>query len=636
MKPSRLVLIVVFGLATALDGLAQTQPKLDSLARQLQAAPADTNRVTALIDLGYERLGVGQNQIADSLAVAANALSRKLVFRRGEANSLTLRGRIAYQQADYPTALRHYEQALSLVTKYHLAVSSRQSALANVAMILQVSGQQERALAMAQASIQLFETYKLPKLKGSPYDIAGAVLHLRGNDSLALRYFRQGLDIKTKEENYTGMAISANRIGGLLADQGQYKQALLYLKQAEQNAEKGNNLPLVVDVLLTECGPYRQLKQYPAGFAAMQKAIVICRQVNSPHQLGAALGNLGQLYMDAKAYDKSETYLKQGLSVVEKVGSVEYQMYLHGALMELYEAKGDYRQAFASEKKYRQFQDSVVTAETKSQIDELNTRYETSKKETQIKLLQKEKQLQTETAERSSFRFNALVVGSLLLLGLGIAIAAWLLNRAKLRRLEDAQRLRKQIAHDLHDEIGSTLSSISLLSGMVNDMAAQNRPDTARRMVEKIHTDARQILNAMDEIVWTINPGNDALRPVALRLREYAQPLFDAQHIHLTLDVPTTDVPMSMDVRRNLYLIGKEAINNAAKYAQATEVTIRFSQVAGQLSVLIEDNGRGFDPAQPSDRTGQQSMQARAEAIGGRLSVESSPGQGTRVAVSVG
>ncbi len=614
---------------------AQSTPMADSLVRVLKTAPADTNRVTALTDLGYEWLKTGQYQRVDSLAKVANSLAKTLAFRRGEVESLNLRGRMAYQQSDYPAALRYYQQALTTVNQYKLSVSSQQSALANVAMILQVSGQQEQALTMAQASIRLFERYKLPRLKGSPYDIAGAVLHLRGNDSLALRYFKQGLAVKTKDGNFTGMAISASRIGGVLNDQQQYRPALIYLKQAEAYAQKAANIPVMIDVLMNQCGAYRQLKDYKAGFAAMQKAETICREVNLPHQLGAVLGNLGQLYTDTKAYGQAETYLKEALTIFETVGSVEYQMYLHAALVELYEAKGDYKRAFASEKLYRQFQDSLVTTQTKARIDELNTRYETGKKEAQIQLLQKEKQLQTETAERNAFRINALIIGIVLLLGLGVAVGAWLLNRAKLRRLEEAQTLRKQIAHDLHDEIGSTLSSISLLSGMLNNLLDQNRPDTARRMIEKIYADARQILDAMDEIVWTINPGNDALRPVALRLREYAQPLFDAQNIRLTLDVPAEDVPMSMDVRRNLYLIGKEAINNAAKYAQATEVTLRFGQEGGQLSVVIEDNGRGFEPDAPSVRTGQRSMRQRAEAIGGRLSVESMPGQGTRVAVTV-
>ncbi len=219
-----------------------------------------------------------------------------------------------------------------------------------------------------------------------------------------------------------------------------------------------------------------------------------------------------------------------------------------------------------------------------------------------------------------------LAVGALLLL-LGAAVSAWLLYRARLRRLQEAQQLRKQIAHDLHDEVGSTLSS------MVNTLIAQNRPESVERAIQKINTDARQILEAVDEIIWTINPGNDSLHRIALRLQEYALPLMESKSIRFSLvaDPVLETLPISMEVRRNLYLIGKEAINNLVKYSDATQASLRFEYRSGQLTVLIEDDGRGFVVDQLSNRTGQASMQQRAKAMGGTLAIRSVPGQGTQL-----
>ncbi|RYF66608.1 MAG: sensor protein uhpB, partial [Cytophagaceae bacterium] len=204
---------------------------------------------------------------------------------------------------------------------------------------------------------------------------------------------------------------------------------------------------------------------------------------------------------------------------------------------------------------------------------------------------------------------------------------------ARVRRLREAQEIRKRIAHDLHDEVGSTLSSISLLSGMVNELIAQKRPETVERAITKINTDARQILEVIDEIIWTINPGNDSLHRIILRLQEYAQPLMESKNIQFAVvaDPNLDHLPISMDVRQNLYLISKEAINNLVKYSEATQATMRFGYQKEQLKVVIEDNGRGFDVDLPSERTGQTSMKQRAKAMGGLLDIQSGSGKGTKL-----
>jgi two-component system, NarL family, sensor histidine kinase UhpB len=125
-----------------------------------------------------------------------------------------------------------------------------------------------------------------------------------------------------------------------------------------------------------------------------------------------------------------------------------------------------------------------------------------------------------------------------------------------------------------------------------------------------------------------------------LRLQEYAQPLMESQNIQFSFETdPTlTDLPISMEVRRNLFLITKEAINNLVKYSAATQATVRFGRQAGQLQVVIEDNGRGFDVKQASTRNGQTTMRQRAEAMSGSLVVESAPDTGTalRLLVPIG
>lgn len=274
---------------------------------------------------------------------------------------------------------------------------------------------------------------------------------------------------------------------------------------------------------------------------------------------------------------------------------------------------------------------STFSIQISAEGQQLVTYGKIEQKKAQIKLLRQQ------VPNREEDLTSSLLIGGVLLLVLSIVVTAWLRDRARLRRLEVAQALRKQIVRDLHDEVDSTLSSLFLLSGTVDQFIARNKPESVEQAIQKINTDARRILEAMNEIIWTLNPENDSLLRIAIRLQTYAQPLMESTNIRFSLIAdPTLDtLPISGEVRRNLYLIGKEAINNLVRYSEATWATMRFEHQKNQLKVVIEDNGKGFNPARFTQRTGQLSVQERAQAIGAILAVKSRPGQGTLLQLTV-
>ena len=218
-----------------------------------------------------------------------------------------------------------------------------------------------------------------------------------------------------------------------------------------------------------------------------------------------------------------------------------------------------------------------------------------------------------------------------------LVTGAWLSNRNKLKQLQLSQELRNKIAADLHDEIGSTLSSISLLSGITEENLRKNESVKAGQMIHRIQQDSRQVMESMDDIIWTVNPQNDSLSRIILRLKEFALPLAEAKEIVLDfqgfsmIDATT----LSMEVRRNIYLICKEALNNLLKYSQASEGTIRFQIESKTLLITIKDNGIGFDTKAFSSRNGLRNMQERAKELRGEFSVESGLGKGTSIILKV-
>lgn len=209
----------------------------------------------------------------------------------------------------------------------------------------------------------------------------------------------------------------------------------------------------------------------------------------------------------------------------------------------------------------------------------------------------------------------------------------------KLELLEQQHAIEKErsrIAQDMHDEVGARLTEIMLMSDRAQD--GKNDPDKAASSLSRISTTARAVVDGLDALVWTVNPKNDSLDNLANYLCEYAQGFLEASGIQCRFDVPgeLPHIPLSSEVRHNVLLVVKEALNNAAKHSRATEVSLGIQVDDEALRVSIEDNGRGFDQSVTSSRgNGLQNMDKRMRNIGGTLELSSEPGKGTRIRLQI-
>jgi len=194
-------------------------------------------------------------------------------------------------------------------------------------------------------------------------------------------------------------------------------------------------------------------------------------------------------------------------------------------------------------------------------------------------------------------------------------------------------RERSRIARDIHDDLGTRVTQL-VLQGEVAQSELESGSKTRARL-EQISEEARSALLAMDEILWAINPRRDTLQEFATFVCGHAQNFLKATPIQCGLDVEQgmSTVAFDLPYRRTLLLAVKEAINNAAKHSRATELLLQIRR-EGQdgLIVAVQDNGKGFDPANPKpDRNGLSNMFQRVSEIGGSCNVMSQPGKGCRV-----
>jgi signal transduction histidine kinase len=235
----------------------------------------------------------------------------------------------------------------------------------------------------------------------------------------------------------------------------------------------------------------------------------------------------------------------------------------------------------------------------------------------------------------------------LVLAGVATALLAWSLHHARLSRLVELERVRARIAADLHDDLSSSLSRISILSELGRRRIADPAALEAT-MLDQIGETARELMETIGDIVWAIDARRDDLESLLARIRRFAGDLLEARGVSVLFAAPAGAAAISLrpEAKRELYLVLKEAIHNAARHARASEVRIEVAAARGELVAEVCDDGVGFAAGGPSaiDAVGAPSgnhghglrnLRARAVKLGANLSVDSAPGAGTRVRLSL-
>ncbi|HEY1869904.1 MAG TPA: two-component regulator propeller domain-containing protein, partial [Chitinophagaceae bacterium] len=194
------------------------------------------------------------------------------------------------------------------------------------------------------------------------------------------------------------------------------------------------------------------------------------------------------------------------------------------------------------------------------------------------------------------------------------------------------ENFRTRISSDLHDDVGSTLTTIIMMSAMAEHSTSENSND-AKTWLMRIGNNAREMIDKMRDIVWIINPSKDALSEIIIHMRQYAAQLFEPLDIAFEFSVHENVYLLNPDFlnKRNIYLIFKEALNNAAKYAQCTKIFISLEAISAHFEMHITDNGKGFDLNSAAEGNGLRNMKQRAEQLGGKLVIETAPSKGTKI-----
>jgi signal transduction histidine kinase len=215
---------------------------------------------------------------------------------------------------------------------------------------------------------------------------------------------------------------------------------------------------------------------------------------------------------------------------------------------------------------------------------------------------------------------------------LGLAGVGWI-TRQRIVYRRTMRRMRDEILRDMHDDVGSGLGAVAILSQIGADEA--NLPDQTRSDLAEINQLAREMNDAIRDMAWLSRAEGDRLRPLADSCRDIARTLLPGLDVRIE---PTERAPerrLPLRVRRDMLLFAKETLHNIARHARAGTVRVRLDASDGVMRLSIEDDGIGFDPRTVAEGTGLRSMRHRADSMNGRLTVDSRPGDGARLTLEV-
>jgi two-component system sensor histidine kinase UhpB len=380
---------------------------------------------------------------------------------------------------------------------------------------------------------------------------------------------------------------------------------------------------------------YFALASYAKALDAYKQAYNFFASDNNYADMAYEAINVGKTFMQNKNYQEAEKYLLLSYRINDSLRLANYAGDAASQLSKLYKITHDWQKAYQWLDTQGQLMDSLNLTEQNEKNAELQAKYETEKKDKEISLLKKDQQLNLVTFQKQkAFRYGAIIVVALLVL-----IGFLFINRYRIvqrsKRLFEIEKLRNNIARDLHDDIGSALSSINIISKVVLENPSEK--ENVHVHLKKIQDNSGHMLESMSDIVWTINPVNDSFEKVIFKMKEFAADILEPMNIQYEFiqSNDLSNVKLDLNQRKNLYLIFKEAINNSAKYSNCSRVTIRILDQNGDLILEVKDNGTGFDGAGKFSGNGLKNINQRAAEMNGLISVMSEKEKGTTISLKI-
>lgn len=630
-----------------LNELINNVPK-DSIERFNNEMMSIINRNAQVKDKQLQQFyrqyfAIGLNNIAFVFTNKGNRDTALLLYRKSLeinrslgnkleiATGLTNIGYVYRSTGKMDSAISYYTKALDIAIEIK-DVKKEATLLNNIGIINMINGNLIKAQEYFFGVMRLSEQNDLKTININALNsIGGVYSRLKQSDS-ALSYFRKGLALSLAANEMSGSVTVMNNIGGEYVKLEQYDSALFYHMRALKTAESTGLNPTIAFSLNALALAYLKINKPDTAIILLKRSEDLLVTSKDKVILSNIAVNMGLAYKAKNEMESAIQYLQKGLELAQATGSVKNIIEASQGLYEIYKQQGRAFDALTMHELYKKMADSLYNDNSRNAVIRMQYQNEYEKKAIGDSL-RAAQESGLNKLKISQERTQTIAV--IIILILVIIVGVFYVRQSRLNQKLKVARLRNHIAGDLHDDVGSTMSTISILSEVAKNSMEQ--PEKVTSLLNNIGNSSRELLETLDDIVWSVNPKNDALSLMVPRMKQFALELLGSANVKLSFDVPDDleHILLSMERRRNVYLVFKEALHNIAKYAHATTVNISLKHTSGRLFMIIKDDGAGFEMINAKKGNGLQNMVERAGLLDGTCDINSSPGKGTKVSLSI-
>ncbi len=577
--------------------------------------------------LGYARLGFRDSslkyyQITENLAYQLDSEEQFVHAQQSIANLYYALG-----NADSLTA---YINKMSSEINVVKDASVKISLLKGLADLYTEENQYEKAVNSYLEVLKYYQNKNDKRSIGVALVNIGNIYLQMSNSTKALPYLLSAMSYLSDYEY--GQIICADNIGAAYSNLKLYDSAIIYHEKAINIARK------IKDTDDIYAG-YEKLsfaligkKEYNKAEKYLKTALQYALSTNTATEIIDGEDFLGESEFEQKKYEIALTYFSKALECAQKSNHAERVNELYKWIAVSADSAHSYQLAAKYYSQYILLNDSLIQESSKKTIAELETKYQTSQKEQQIKLLNQKSETQSLALHDQRNTTWFLLAGFIFIV---IIITIYIKYRSRLNQLKKLTDVRNNISRDLHDEIGATLSSINIYSEVAKNKL-ENNQDQVQLLLQCIYEGSSQMMEGMSDIVWYVNPKNDIAENVIIKMREYAAPVLEAKQTYLNFiaDDNVKKIKLNMQQRQNFYLLFKEAINNIAKYAHANNAEVNIKIVENFVHLNIKDDGKGFNINSNKQGNGLNNIQQRTKFLKGNCIIKSAVNEGASIEIN--